>query len=102
MTTHNPLPYDMSLIQIKKEDLHYIQRAARRANKHQIDFLHDIIEKHRRPGEPGQESGTKIKTPAAAAGVICPKDTGEMDPDISCKECEHFQACYSSIMGALL
>jgi hypothetical protein len=47
---YNPTPYNMALIQILKEDLHYIQRAARRANKGEIAFLHEIIEKHRYPG----------------------------------------------------
>lgn len=101
MSTHNPLPFDMALIQILKTDLHYIQRAARRANKTDTDFLHDIIEKHRRPGSQPKESGTKISTPAAAAGVTCPKETGEMDPETSCQTCKHYPICYSKIMGAL-
>lgn len=50
MTTHDPTPFNMALIKILKEDLHYIQRAARRANKGDTALLHDIIEKHRRPG----------------------------------------------------
>ena len=47
---YNPIPYNMALITILKDDLHYIQRAARRANKGETAFLHEIIEKHRYPG----------------------------------------------------
>ena len=50
MTMHDPTPHNMALIQILKKDLHYIQRAARRANKGDTAFLHEIIEKHRYPG----------------------------------------------------
>ena len=50
MTIHDPLPHNMALTKILKEDLHYIQRAALRANKTDFATLHDIIEKHRYPG----------------------------------------------------
>lgn len=102
MTSHNPLPFNMALIQIFKEDLHYIQRAARRAKIPEEDFLHDVIEKHRYSGSQPVESGTKISTPAAAAGVTCPKETGEMDPETSCETCEHYQVCFNKIIGVLL
>jgi len=102
MSIHNPIPHHIALLPILKEDLHYIQRAARRANIPDHDMIHDIIEKHRYPGKPGPESGTKISTPAAAAGVICPKETGEMDPETSCQTCKHYPVCFSKIMGSLL
>jgi len=47
------------------------------------------------------ESGTKINTPAAAAGVTCPKDTGEMDPEESCMNCKNFKACFNVVFEAL-
>lgn len=50
MTTHDPLPYDIALIKIKKEDLHYLQRSARRNNEGEVETLHRVIENHRYPG----------------------------------------------------
>jgi len=47
MTTHDPTPPNMALIQILKKDLHYIQRAARRAGVHDQDMLHIIVQNHR-------------------------------------------------------
>jgi hypothetical protein len=47
-------------------------------------------------------SGTKIRTHAEAAGVTCPKETGEMDQETSCRTCEHFLTCFGNIMSALL
>ena len=43
------------------------------------------------------ESGTKISTPAAAAGVTCPKETGEMDLKESCEGCKHFAVCFDAV-----
>ena len=102
MTIHDPTPFNMAMVMILKEDLHYIQRAARRAKKPESAFLHDVIEKHRYSGSQPVESGTKISTPAAAAGVTCPKETGEMDPETSCQTCKHYPVCFGKIMGALL
>jgi hypothetical protein len=56
---HDPTPYNMAMIMISKDDLHYLQRAGRRANKKEVDLLHDIIEKHRRPGSAASEGGRK-------------------------------------------
>ena len=47
------------------------------------------------------ESGTEINTPAAAAGVTCPKETGEMDPKESCEGCKHVAVCFDALIGAL-
>jgi len=44
---------------------------------------------------------TKISTPAQAAGVECPKDTGKMDPHTSCKECEHHNLCWTKVLEAM-
>lgn len=59
MSIHDPTPYNMAMIMISKDDLHYLQRAGRRANKKETDLLHDIIEKHRRPGAIASEGGQK-------------------------------------------
>jgi len=45
--------------------------------------------------------GTKISTPAEVASVKCPKKTGEMSEDTSCKECSYYADCMRAIMGAL-
>jgi len=45
--------------------------------------------------------GTKVQTPAQAAGVECLKKTGEMDESESCKECRYWSRCLSAIMGVL-
>ena len=50
MSIHDPTPFNMAMIMILKEDLHYIQRAARRAKNTDTAFLHNIIEKHRYSG----------------------------------------------------
>lgn len=44
------MPYNTALIMINKEDLHYVQRAARRNKQSEIEMLHQIIEKYRYPG----------------------------------------------------
>ena len=59
LTTHDPTPHNMAMIVIYKDDLHYLQRAGRRVKKKEIDLLHDIIEKHRRPGAAASEGGRK-------------------------------------------
>lgn len=50
MTIHDPLPRDIALIKIKKDDLHYLQRSARRHNEREEETLHRVIENHRYPG----------------------------------------------------
>lgn len=45
--------------------------------------------------------GTKVTDAPGAAGVECPKKTGEMDESESCKECPYWSRCYSAIMGVL-
>jgi len=47
MLGHDPTPYNMKLTQILKEDLHYIQRAARRARTTDQGMIHKIITNHR-------------------------------------------------------
>lgn len=42
-----------------------------------------------------------IKSPSEAAGVICPKETGEMKTDADCRGCQHFSACWNALMGEL-
>jgi len=59
MSIYDPTPPNMAMIIIYKEDLHYLQRAGRRAKKKEVDILHDIIEKHRRPGAAASEGGRK-------------------------------------------
>lgn len=47
-------------------------------------------------------AGTNISSLPAAAGVICPKDTGEMDNNASCKNCKHYPKCVAVLNGVLL
>jgi len=54
MTTHDPTPHNMALIQILKEDMHYLRRTAKRHNERNEEALHRIIEKHRYPGGTGE------------------------------------------------
>lgn len=70
MTTHDPTPHNMAMIMIYKEDLHYLQRAGRRAKKKEIDLLHDIIEKHRRPGAAAREEGRQPPDRSNEGGQI--------------------------------
>jgi len=65
----------MAMIIIYKDDLHYLQRAGRRAKKKEVDLLHDIIEKHRRPGYAASEGGRK------AAGSTKDEDQGRTIPE---------------------
>lgn len=41
-----------------------------------------------------------IKSPSEAAGVICPKETGEMKTE-DCHDCPHFGACWNALMEEL-
>jgi len=41
-----------------------------------------------------------IKSPSEAAGVTCPKETGEMKTE-DCHDCEHFSACMNALMEEL-
>lgn len=36
-----------------------------------------------------------------AAGVECPKKTGEMDKSESCRECQYWHRCGRAIMGSM-
>lgn len=54
MTRSDPLPFGVALVRIQKDDLHYLQRAARRGEEETEETLHFIIEKHRYPGGAGQ------------------------------------------------
>jgi len=45
--------------------------------------------------------GTKVQTVAQAAGVTCPKDTGEMDRNEPCSKCEHYHKCLGQISRVL-
>jgi hypothetical protein len=42
-----------------------------------------------------------VKSPAELAGVKCPKTSGAMDKNASCKECEHYSLCLKKVLGAL-
>lgn len=54
MSYSDPLPYGVTLTRIKKDDLHYLQRSARRQNEEFEEVLHRIIENHRYPGGAGE------------------------------------------------
>lgn len=43
----------------------------------------------------------EISTVPKKAGVTCPKETGEMDADRSCRLCQHYEKCYSAVLSAL-
>lgn len=44
--------------------------------------------------------GTTIVSVSKAAGVTCPKETGEMRDDDSCRVCDHFEKCYAVVVVA--
>jgi len=52
MTSHDPLPYNMVLCKMFKDDYHYLQRLANRINMNEEEALHIVIEKYRYPGGP--------------------------------------------------
>jgi len=41
-----------------------------------------------------------LRSPSEAAGVICPKETGEMKTE-DCHDCQHFIACWNALMEEL-
>jgi len=41
-----------------------------------------------------------IKSISEAAGVTCPKETGEMKTE-DCHDCPHFSACWNALMEEL-
>lgn len=45
---------------------------------------------------------TKVSEPHQAAGVKCPKKTGDMDEETSCKICHNYRKCMGAIWGVLL
>jgi len=45
--------------------------------------------------------GTKIKSIPEAAGVKCPKSTGEMDRKETCTKCDHYRKCLHQLGLAL-
>ena len=45
--------------------------------------------------------GTKVKT-LYGEEANCPKRTGKMDPEASCRECENYSKCTSNILRAIL
>ena len=45
--------------------------------------------------------GTKVGDLPGIAGVECPKKTGEMDKDESCRECRYFVRCMRTLRGVL-
>ena len=45
--------------------------------------------------------GTQLSDASTAAGVECPKKTGEMSNDDSCMGCPHYAKCLKVIMEAL-
>lgn len=45
--------------------------------------------------------GMKVTDAPDAAGVPCPKKSGEMDESESCKKCPYWSRCYATIMGAM-
>lgn len=52
MTSHDPLPYNVALCRMFKDDYHYLQRLAGRINKNEEETLQTVIEKYRHPGGP--------------------------------------------------
>ena len=40
---------------------------------------------------------TTVSSLPQKAGVKCPKDTGKMDKNASCKLCEHYPKCSSAL-----
>ena len=46
--------------------------------------------------------GTKIKDAPDAAGVECPKKTGKMGKDESCRECDNWIRCWNRIMQGVM
>lgn len=46
-------------------------------------------------------SGTKVIAASRAAGVTCPKDTGQLGKDEDCHCCEHWAACAAAIRRAI-
>lgn len=45
--------------------------------------------------------GTKIMDAPTAAGVVCPKKTGEMDESEPCRKCPYWSRCMDAIMGVM-
>jgi len=45
---------------------------------------------------------TKVKSVSGKAGVECPKRSGKMDYDKSCRECDNYSMCVGAIMGVLV
>ena len=56
MTSHDPLPYNVVLCRMLKDDYHYLQRLAGRINENEGQTLHTVIEKYRYPGGPGKQT----------------------------------------------
>ena len=75
MTHSDPLPFGVTLTRISKEDLHYLQRSARRQDEEFEDVLHRIIQKHRYPGGAGE--CTKPKS-TNMAGKHAPVKMGDL------------------------
>ncbi len=45
--------------------------------------------------------GTKVSTTHEIAKVECPKETGEMKDEVSCRECKYWIRCMNAILGVL-
>ena len=45
--------------------------------------------------------GAKVVDAPTAAGVECPKKTGEMDESESCRECPYWSRCMDAVMAAM-
>ena len=41
--------------------------------------------------------GTKVSTLSEHVGVECPKETGKMDENKSCKECGNYEKCLTGL-----
>lgn len=44
---------------------------------------------------------SKVTDIPGVAGVECPKKTGEMDKDTSCRECPYYSKCFNAIMDTI-
>lgn len=45
--------------------------------------------------------GTTVQSAPEAAGVVCPKETGDLGPDKTCNDCQYQGRCYAAVLSAL-
>lgn len=49
----------------------------------------------------GDKMGTKVYTLPEKAGVKCPKETGDLDKELSCRVCEYYHKCMAVLSRTL-